>query len=333
MTRSLLLASAMTALLGLAACSPGYSDEGSPPKTEAEKAAEAAAVKKDQARVIQGEVLAPEGQTLDGARVMACLTPREACAQEAEIPVVVKGGKGHFTLVVPAEGDYHLTVWKDVNGDGAPNTGDLLAFANNMEAVRSGQRLTPMTLFVRGEGEMTANPGGNPMGAYAELESSAAALKSAGLGGSWSQSSTGSELVWGPEIKFQAASATVGFGSNLGGTFGAGSPTNTTIVYSYKPVQIRRTMKLTLSPDGAFHWVADQARQQGKCRALRQEKFGRVKVEGDKLTFVVADARQSCGGGKVEQLDVKDETYTLVKEGEGFRLTADKGVNWAFSKG
>lgn len=334
MTRALLLASAAVALLGVSACSPGYSDEGyGPRETAKQKAAAAAKARIDPARVISGEVLAPEGQTLDGAKVMACLTPRETCAKEAEAVVKVEDGVGRYDLVLPAAGDYHLTVWKDVDGDGAPDAGDLLAFANNMEPVASGQRLTPMTAFVRGEGEMVTNPGGRPMGAASDLEASARAVKAAGLGGRWSQSSTGTELVWGPEIKFQAANATVGFGTNLGGTFGAGSPTNTTIVYSYKPVQIRRTMSLTVTPDGAFHWVSDQERKQGKCRQLRQEKHGRIEVEGDKLTFFVADARQRCGGGKVETLALKDETYTLVKGGDGFRLTGDKGVNWAFSGG
>ncbi len=267
----------------LAACNRGAPSVEAPAKP-----------KVDPAKVISGVVEGPEGQSLDGAIVMACLAPRETCAQAASGPVTVSNGVGSYALTVPVAGQYHLTIWKDVNGNQTPDAGDLLAFANNMEAVPSGQRLSPMTAFVRPEGEAPANPGGNPMGTEADLAGAARMVQTAGIAGGWSQSSSGAELVWGPEIKFQAANATVGFGSNLGGTFGAGSPTNTTIVYSYKPVQVKRTMSLNVRPDGTFHWTAVQERRQGKCKSVRQEKFGRIRIEGDKLTFVVADARQTC---------------------------------------
>ena len=322
--------SSLTAVLApallLAACG-----EGGAPGLPGAKAEKASAPKVDPALVISGVVNAPQGADLAGAKAMACLTPRETCAQEAEVELKVENGVGRYELIVPTAGDYHVMVWKDVNGDAQPNTGDLMAFAHNMEAVASGQRLTPMTAFVRAEGEMTTNPGGAPMGTQAELQTAAAAVRAANLSGRWSQSSTGSELVWGPEIKFQAANATTGFGTNLGGTFGAGSATNTTIVYSYKPVQIRRNMTLDVRPDGSFHWVATQERRQGKCRNIRQEKFGRVTMTGDQLTFVVSDARQSCGGGAPERLEAKPETFTLARQGQAFRLTADKGVNWTFN--
>jgi len=224
-------------------------------------------------------------------------------------------------------------VWKDVNGDGEPNAGDLLAFAHNMDAVTSGQRLTPMTAFVRTEGKMTANTGGDPLGAPADLAEAAASVRTAGLAGRWTQSSIGSELVWGPEIKFQAASATAGFGTDLGGTFGAGSPTNTTIVYSYKPVMVKRAMTLEIAPEGTFHWTSSEDRRSGKCKSVRQEKYGRVRVQDGKLTFVVVDARQSCAGGRDDFLEVKDETYDLTGGAAGFRLTGEHGVNWSFSRG
>ena len=320
---SLLSASLLSTVIGLSACDRIPAGPGG---------TTAAAPRVDTSLQIQGTVTAPGGQTLDGAQAMACLTPRETCAQEASAPVTIADGVGRYVLTVPAKGDYHVTVWKDVNGDGQPNAGDLLAFAHNLQAVPSGQRLTPMAAFVRTEGAMTANTGGDPLGAEADLAAAAAAVKTAGLAGRWSQSSSGSELVWGPEIKFQAASATVGFGSNLGGTFGAGSPTNTTIVYSYKPVTITRAMTLDVSPDGTFHWSSRQDRQKGKCRSVRQEKYGRVRVQDGKLTFVVADARQSCGDGRQDFLEVKDETYDLSGSGAAFRLTGEHGVDWTFNR-
>lgn len=311
-------------MLAAAACGDGGGAAGG-----GEKASSAPKV--DPARLIAGEVRAPEGVDLTGAKALACLTPQETCAQEAEAPVTIADGVGRFELIVPVAGDYHVMVWKDVDGDGSPNPGDLVAFAHNMDPVASGQRLTAMTALVKSDRETETNLGGEPMGSPAELQAAAAAVRAANLTGRWSQSSTGTELVWGPEIKFQAASATVGFGTNLGGTFGAGSPTNTTIVYSYKPMQVSRSMTLDIRPDGAFHWTATQQRRQGKCRDVRQEKFGRVVVTGDQLTFVVVDARQSCGGGAPERLEAKPETFTLSRQGQAFRLTADKGVNWTFN--
>jgi len=318
---------AVSGLIGLSACG------GDAPGGQARTAEAEAKPRVDPALLIQGTVTAPEGQTLDGAKVIACLTPQETCTQEATAPLTIQNGVGRFVLTVPVKGDYHLMVWKDADGDGALNAGDLMAFAHNMKAVPSGQRLTPMVGFVRDEGRSTANLGGEPMGTEAELAEAAAAVRSAGLAGRWSQSSTGTELVWGPEIKIQPSISTSGFGTNLGGTFGAGSPTNTTISYSYKPVSMSRTMTLEIAADGAFHWSARQERQTGKCRSVRQEKFGRIRVQDGQLTFVVADARQGCGGPPDSTIEVKDETYALSGGGGAFRLTGDHGVNWNFTRG
>ncbi|RZJ00931.1 MAG: hypothetical protein EON90_05365 [Brevundimonas sp.] len=284
----------------------------------------------DPVRVIHGVVTAPQGVDLTGAVAVACLTPRETCAQEAQAELVVQDGVGRYELIVPAPGQYHVMIWKDGDGDGKGTAGDVVAFANNMEPVASGQSLTPMTAFVRTEGEMDANLGGAPMGAQAEMEQAAAAVRTARLGGRWSQASNGTELVWGPEIKFQPAISSSGFGTDLGGTFGPGSQTNTTIVYSYKPMQVRRSMTLDVHPDGSFHWVITQQRRNGKCRTVRQEKFGRLAMDGERLILAVADARQSCAGAAAERLEAKSETYEFTRRGPGFRLTADKGVDWAF---
>lgn len=323
--------SSLTAVLApallLAACGEG----GAPGLTGA-KAEKASAPKVDPALVISGVVNAPQGADLAGAKAMACLTPRETCAQEAEVELKVENGVGRFDLIVPVAGDYHVMVWKDVDGDAEPNTGDLMAFAHNMEAVASGQRLTPMTAFVRAEGEMTTNPGGAPMGTQAELQTAAAAVRAANLSGRWSQSSTGNELVWGPEIKFQAANATTGFGTNLGGTFGAGSATNTTIVYSYKPMNVRRNMSLNVQPDGSFTWTITLQRDMANCRSLRQEKSGRVVVRGDQATFTTTSARQACDGAALDDYRVEPETYTVVRNGRSFRLTGSQ-TNWSFSPG
>ena len=324
MTYRLLLTAA--ALLPLAACGKGDVAGGN----AADAGAEMAEVPDvDPALVISGTVLAPEGASLDGALAMACLTPRETCAKEASAPVKMKDGVATFQLVVPEKGDYHITIWKDVNGNKQPDAGDLLANANNLEPVASGARLTPMTAFVRTDEAMTTNVGGLPY-ALADAGSAAAAVKEAGLVGRWSQHSTGSEIVIQPKIKLQAAMAT-GYGTNLGGTFGPGSATNTTIVYEGVPMPVKRSMTLDVAPDGTFRLSADLERTQGKCRSVHQEKYGVVRVEGGKLTLAVADARQRCGNGKVESLEEKDESYSFSRSGSGFQLTG-KNVNWAFTK-
>lgn len=297
------------------------------------------------ARVIAGTVSAPRGQDLTGAKVLACLTPRETCRQEAEAPLTVQGGEGRFQLTVPVAGDYHVMVWKDSNRNGTPDVGDIMAFAHNMEAVPSGQRLSPMESFVRTSAAMTTNRGGDPIGPAmqtASVAGNAAATPSAsagggagsagGLSGRWSQSSAGSELVWTPEIKFQPTSATTGFGTNLGGTFGAGSATNTTIVYSYKPMNVRRNMSLNVQPDGSFTWTITLQRDMANCRSLRQEKSGRVVVRGDQATFTTTSARQACDGAALDDYRVEPETYTVVRNGRSFRLTGSQ-TNWSFNPG
>ncbi|MFJ6024314.1 hypothetical protein ACIQC9_06935 [Brevundimonas sp. NPDC092305] len=324
-TRALPLAAFMILGAGLTACGDGDAvDE------QADNAVIEARPSVDPARVIEGVVHAPDGVDLAGARAFACLTPQETCLQDAQADVTVKDGVGRYRIIVPVAGDYHVMIWKDADGDEAAEPGDVQAFANNMEPVASGQMLSPMTAFLRQDGEMTTNLGGAPMGAAAELAESARTVRTLNLAGRWSQSSSGSELVWGPEIKIQPAISTSGFGTDLGGTFGPGSQTNTTIVYSYKPMQVSRRMTLTVQSDGRFHWVAEQERRQGNCRSVRQEKFGRIAEDGDRVTFVVADARQSCGGGRAEAMDAKPETFSLSRSGGALRLSGDKGVDWTF---
>ena len=315
-------------LAALAACSGNDAQTGANGNEET-----ADVLKVDPAMLISGTVTVPEGQSLDGAKAMACLTPQETCAQNAEVPVTIENGVGRYEIVVPQKGDYHVMIWKDVNGNATPDGGDLMAFANNMEAFPSGERLTPMTLFVRaaGHAKMTTNPGGFPY-RLKDPKAAAEAVKTAGIAGNWSQQSFGTELVWGPEIKFQAAGATAGFGTDLGGTFGAGSATNSTIVYSYKPVQVKRSMALDVAPDGTFHMTANMERRQGDCTPVRQEKFGYIRMEGGKMIFAVADARQTCGKGKAEKMKAEDETYTFSRKGNGFHLAGENGIDWTFTK-
>jgi hypothetical protein len=323
----------LAAVAALSACGGGNGGEAGSANAAAESEEVAEAPKVDPALVISGTVMAPEGETLEGAKALACLTPQETCTKDASAPVTIENGVGRYEIVVPEKGDYHVMVWKDVNGNEQPDGGDILAFANNMEALPSGERLTPMTAFVRaaGNAEMTTNTGGLPY-RMANAAGAAEAVKTAGLAGKWSQQSFGSELVWGPEIKFQPAMATAGFGTNLGGTFGAGSATNTTIVYSYKPVQVKRTTTLNVAPDGTFHMVAQMERRQGKCTPVREERFGHVRQEGDQTIFSVADVRQKCGNGKMEKLKLEKADYTLVRNGNGFTLKGDKGASLSFSK-
>ncbi|WP_106639099.1 hypothetical protein [Allosphingosinicella vermicomposti] len=321
----------LVASVALAALSGCGGNDAQTTTNKSEEVAEAPKV--DPALVIQGMVTAPDGHSLDGTKALACLTPQETCLKEAEVPVKVENGVGTYEIVVPQKGDYHVLMWKDVNENTSLDDGDLMAFANNMDAIPSGEKLTPLTLIVdpKGDKKVDRNPGGIPyrMGNPA---AAADAVKNAGIAGKWSQQSFGTELVWGPEIKFQAAIATGGFGTNLGGTFGAGSPTNTTITYSYKPVKVKRTTSLDVAPDGTFHMVAQMERRTGKCTPVREERFGHVRQEAGKTIFAVADVRQQCGKGKMEKLKIDKADYVFAAKDNGFTLSGDKGANLSFSK-
>lgn len=282
-------------------------------------------------RTITGTVNAPAGESLNGAVAIACLTPRATCARQVTAPLTVSGGVGRYALNVPVDGDYHIFIWKDVNSNGAPDLGDIMAFANNMDAVPSGRQLTPMTAFVRRTEAMTTNTGGVPMDSPSTVAAAGAGGSAGALAGRWTQRSSGTELVWGPEIKFQASSATTGIGTNLGGTFGAGSATNTTIAYSYRPMRVERTMTLDVQPDGMFEWSITTNRDGASC-AVRQRKSGRLRIQGDKATFSVADASQDCSDGDWSAMEGSAESYALQRTARGFRLTGEGGVDWTFTR-
>lgn len=283
-------------------------------------------------RTISGTVNAPAGQSLNGAVAIACLTPRATCAREATAPLTVSGGVGRYALNVPVDGDYHVFIWKDVNGNGAPDIGDIMAFANNMDAVPSGRQLTPMTAFVRRTEAMTTNTGGVPMEAPATVAAAGASGSAGAFAGRWTQRSSGTELVWGPEIKFQPSSATTGIGTNLGGTFGAGSATNTTITYSYRPMRMARSMTLEVQPDGAFDWSITTDRGEGACRPTRQRKSGRLSLQGDQATFNITDGSQNCGDQAWSSMPATTETYTLQRTSRGLRVTGTGGIDWTFTR-
>lgn len=172
----------------------------------------------------------------------------------------------------------------------------------------------------------------------AALASTAVAQATPGLAGSWAQRSSGKELVLAPKFKLQP-SAAMGYGTNLGGSVGYGSMTNTTIVTELQPMIVSRAMRLEVAPDGGFTWTIEKTQPDGKtcARTIRTEKRGRVTVSGGKAVFAVAGGAErwsnTCGKSGEGALTATTETYDLTRTGAALTLKGTGGVNWTFSRG
>lgn len=156
------------------------------------------------------------------------------------------------------------------------------------------------------------------------------------LAGSWSQASTGTELVIGSKIKFQPSMAT-GYGTNLGGTFGPGSATNTTIVPESAPLTVRREMNLTIRRDGTFTWQITRSHAEGKgcTKTVTQRKEGRIATSGGKMTFSIQGGQESwssCGKSGSGPMSPRNETYGYGSSGGELRLSGPGGVDWRFRR-
>lgn len=313
--RPIVLAPAL--LLAASACFAGTPDKA------AANAAEAAAGPSPQSLSITGDVQVPAGAPMAGGKVVACSSPYQSCKTKIEAPLRQAGGSTWtYALALPDRGPWQLIAWKDVDGDDEASPGDYLGIA------RDGAEITAPASAVRiavkrVEGDQTAAKASN-----GDIP---------GLAGSWSQSSTGTELVIGSKIKFQPSMAT-GYGTNLGGTFGRGSATNTTIVTESMPVTVRRQMHLVIRRDGTFTWRITKVQPEGKScsKTIAQEKLGRIQTAGGKMTFAIQGGQESwsgCGKGGSGTISPRSETYSYSNAGGGLRLSGPGGVNWSFRRG
>lgn len=170
------------------------------------------------------------------------------------------------------------------------------------------------------------------------LGSTAAAQGAPGLAGNWAQRSSGTELVLAPKFKLQP-SAAVGHGTNLGGSVGYGSMTNTTIVTELQPMSVSRAMRLEVASDGSFTWTIEKTQPDGKTcdKTIRTEKRGKVTVAGGKAAFAVSGGAErwstTCGKSGQAAVGAAVETYDLTRNGAALTLKGSGGVNWTFNRG
>ncbi|KQY80473.1 hypothetical protein [Brevundimonas sp. Root1423] len=162
------------------------------------------------------------------------------------------------------------------------------------------------------------------------LAAPAAQAQSAGLTGNWVHEGTQSELVIRSSIQTRAYSMPGDF--SLGGT----TP-NTVISTTPTPTQVRREMALIVQADGTFSWVTDKTYAEGaSCNVtIRQEKTGRLSVQGSQATFSIARglerASRSCND-RVTEVDRsgRTETYRVTRSGASLRIS-DGTATWTFT--
>jgi hypothetical protein len=206
-----------------------------------------------------------------------------------------------------------------MDGDNDASPGDYLG------AAQGGGEIAAPTSAVR---IAVKKVEGGPAAAAASGGGGASALA-----GNWSQSSAVKELVLTSKIKLQPSIAT-GYGTNLGGTFGAGSATNTVIVTESASLPVRRQMTLIVQRDGGFTWKIDKSYTEGSCaKTVAQEKRGQLRVAGGKLTFSIQGGRESwssCGKSGTAAISPGSETYDYALAGGSLKVTGSGGVNWLF---
>jgi hypothetical protein len=284
----------------------------------------AAPARPQQEHKITGHVTATGSGILEGARVVACSVPYQECKSEIEATLKkILGNIYSYELRLPGPGPYQIVAWKDVDGDGNTNAGDWVGVARRGEGITAptGLLRIEMTPLTGDQAKAQASNGDVPR-----------------LAGSWSQSSTSQELVLTSKIKLQPAMAT-GYGTNLGGTFGPGSATNTTLVTESTPVTVRRTMNLAIRADGSFDWKISKTQPDGsRCtKTIDQLKQGRITTSAGKITFNIqggTDAwRSSCGKGGEGTIKPSSETYSYSAAGGTLAIKGPGGVNWSFRRG
>jgi len=162
------------------------------------------------------------------------------------------------------------------------------------------------------------------------LAAPAAQAQSTGLTGNWVHEGTQSELVIRSSIQTRSYSMPGDF--SLGGT----TP-NTVISTTPTPTQVRREMALIVQADGTFSWVTDKTYAEGAtCDVtIRQEKTGRLSVQGSQATFTIVNglerATRSCND-RVSQSDRsgRTETYRVTRSGSSLRIS-DGSATWTFT--
>ena len=164
---------------------------------------------------------------------------------------------------------------------------------------------------------------------------SAARAQSGDLAGQWVHEGTQQELVIRSSIQQRAYSMPGDF--SLGGSMGAGSPTNTVISTTPTPTQVHREMALIVKEAGAFSWVTEKTwPESSRCSVtVRQEKLGEVSVQGSQATFAIREgfdrSSRSCND-RTSQSDRsgRTEIYQVRRSGSTLRIS-DGTTTWTFT--
>jgi len=279
-----------------------------------------------QSLAVSGTVTAPVDAPLEGGKVVACSVPYQICKTKIETPLRrVTGANWAFELKLPNKGPWQLVAWKDSDGDDDASPGDYIGtMQNGGEVVAPPNAVRIAVKKVDGGASAARATGGGGAGNSGDAGA---------LAGSWSQSSAARELVLTSKIKLQPSIAT-GYGTNLGGTFGAGSATNTVIVTESASLPVRRQMTLVVQPNGSFTWKIDKSYTEGSCaKTVSQEKRGQLRAAGGKLTFSIQGGRESwssCGKSGSTAISPGSETYDYTLAGGSLKVTGSGGVNWVF---
>lgn len=168
------------------------------------------------------------------------------------------------------------------------------------------------------------------------LSAPAGAQSGAAPAGTWTQSSSGKELVLAPKFKLQP-NVGVGYGTNLGGSVGYGSMTRTTIVTEPTIMNVTRSMTLIIAADGQFKWTIVKRHADGdNCtRTTTQVKQGSVSAGGGKMVFAIRGGSErwqsSCGKQGSGAIAPSREEYSMSAQGRLMHL-ASGPVRWAFSR-
>lgn len=286
---------------------------------------------------ISGTILHPPG--VAGTKLVACSLPIQTCRTRIEAVVAPDSPDlGRFSLDMPGAGPYLVMALKDVDGNGKSTPGDYLAVLNDGQPVTAPASFQRVRMFPVTGALAAAAAAPDDADDGAPVSRGNGGSVAAGLAGSWHQQSNTTELVIAPTIKFQPSMAT-GYGTNLGGTFGPGSATNTTIVTEAKPMQVRREMALDIDGGGAFRWRIAKVQPDGKScvKTIRQKKTGRVETAGNRITFHITGGTDawssSCGKSGQGAMRASQESYTFQQSGGTLNIRGSGGVDWTFRKG
>lgn len=173
--------------------------------------------------------------------------------------------------------------------------------------------------------------------AAASISAVAANAGGAALSGRWTQASSGREIVLLPKIKLQP-NVGISHGTSLGGSVGYGSMTRTIVATEPTPMQVTRTMVLSIDEGGRFTWDIVKEHPEsldGECtKTTRTRRSGQVVLQGDKARFVIEAGTESweksCGGSGTAEIAPSEESYDAVLAPGQLTLTSGP-MRWLFT--